>query len=82
MDNFDPIKEIPNGCYLTGFYSNYPTQEIIDEMMDFIDNYAITPELGNVYKFDDIVKASEDLEQGRANGKAVVVVDEELKKNL
>ena len=29
-----------------------------------------------------IIKASEDLEFGRTNGKAVVVVDEELKKTL
>ena len=82
LDHFDPIKDIPNGCYLTGFYSNNPTQEIIDEMIDFINTYSIQPELGNIYSFDDIVKASEDLELGKTNGKAVVVVDEELKKTL
>ncbi len=27
LSGFDPITAIPNGCYLTGFYSNYPTQE-------------------------------------------------------
>ncbi|MBR1624426.1 MAG: zinc-binding dehydrogenase, partial [Clostridia bacterium] len=26
LNDFDPIKEIPNGCYLTGFFSNFPTQ--------------------------------------------------------
>lgn len=82
LNHFDPIKDIPNGTFLTGFYSNYPTQKIIDEMMEFLNKYSISPELGNIYKFDDIVKASEDLEKGRTNGKAVIVVDEELKKTI
>ena len=32
--NFDPIKEIPNGVYLTGFFSNTPTQKIIDKIFE------------------------------------------------
>ena len=82
LDKFDPIKEIPNGCYLTGFYSNYPTQEIIDEMMTFIDDYEIIPEIGKVYSFDDVIEYSRDLENGKTNGKGIVVVDEELKKQI
>ncbi|MDE5993353.1 MAG: zinc-binding dehydrogenase, partial [Oscillospiraceae bacterium] len=30
LNGFDPIKDIPNGVYLTGFFSNYPAQEIMD----------------------------------------------------
>lgn len=82
LDKFDPIKEIPNGCYLTGFYSNYPTQETIDEMMTFIDDYEIMPEIGKVYSFDDVIEYSRDLENGKTNGKGIVVVDEELKKTI
>ena len=82
LDKFDPIKEIPNGCYLTGFYSNYPTQETIDEMMTFIDDYEIIPEIGKVYSFDDVIEYSRDLENGKTNGKGIVVVDEELKKSI
>lgn len=82
LDKFDPIKEIPNGCYLTGFYSNYPTQEIIDEMMTFIDDYEIIPEIGKVYSFDNVIEYSRDLENGKTNGKGIVVVDEELKKKI
>ena len=26
LNGFDPIKDIPNGVYLTDFFSNYPTQ--------------------------------------------------------
>lgn len=79
LDKFDPIKEIPNGCYLTGFYSNYPTEEIIDEMMTFIDDYEIIPEIGKVYSFDDVIEYSKDLENGKTNGKGIVVVDKKLK---
>jgi NADPH:quinone reductase-like Zn-dependent oxidoreductase len=80
LDKFDPIKEIPNGCYLTGFYSNYPTQEIIDEIMTFIEDYSIIPEIGKVYSFDNIQEYSKDLEEGHTNGKGIVVVEESLKK--
>lgn len=82
LDKFDPIKEIPNGCYLTGFYSNYPRQEAIDEMMTFIDDYEIIPEIGKVYSFDNVIEYSRDLENGKTNGKGIVVVDEELKKKI
>jgi NADPH:quinone reductase-like Zn-dependent oxidoreductase len=78
LDKFDPIKEIPNGCYLTGFYSNYPTQEIIDEMMSFINNYSIIPEIGKVYSFDNVIEYSQDLELGCIGGKGVVIVDKSL----
>jgi NADPH:quinone reductase-like Zn-dependent oxidoreductase len=82
LDNFDPIKEIPNGCYLTGFYSNFPTQQVIDEMMHFIDDYSIIPEIGKIYSFDNVQQYSSDLEIGNTNGKGIVVVDKELKKSI
>ncbi len=31
-NHFDPIKDIPNGVFLTGFYSNYPTTGMMQEM--------------------------------------------------
>jgi NADPH:quinone reductase-like Zn-dependent oxidoreductase len=82
LNNFDPIKEIPNGCYLTGFYSNYPTQDIIDELMTFIDDYSIIPEIGKVYSFDNVKDYSKDLENGNTNGKGIVVVDKDLWRNI
>ena len=35
LDNFDPIKEIPNNVYLTVFFSNYPTQAVIENLFSF-----------------------------------------------
>jgi len=54
LDGFDPIKEIPNGVYLTGFFSNYPTQEILDAIFTFLNQHALTPKVGAVYDFADI----------------------------
>ena len=30
VEHFDPIKYIPNGVFLTGFFSNFPTRKAID----------------------------------------------------
>ena len=74
MDGFDPIKEIPNGCYLTGFFSNYPSQEIIDSMMSYINKYKINPTYGAVYKFADIKQALIDIDNHKVDGKTVIVL--------
>jgi NADPH:quinone reductase-like Zn-dependent oxidoreductase len=82
LNDFDPIKDIPNGCFLTGFYSNFPTSTEITEMMDFINKHNIIPEIGNIYKFEDIKEYSKDLEEGKTSGKGIVVVDKELQNKI
>lgn len=79
LNNFDPIKDIPNSCYLTGFFSNYPTQEIIDEIMDYIEKHHIIPHIGKIYDFLNVKEYCKDLEDGNTNGKGIVIVSEELK---
>lgn len=46
LDGFDPIKEIPNGVYLTGFFSNYPTQQTVDEIFAFLNERKLEPCFG------------------------------------
>ncbi len=75
LNGFDPIKDIPNGVYLTGFYSNYPTQDIVDEMFEFINKHQLRPCYGSAYKFKDIREAMMMQESGKAGGKIVVVVE-------
>jgi len=72
LDGFDPIKEIPNGCYLTGFFSNYPTQPIIDEMFAFFNENKLAPSVGGVYDFKDIRQALMDIDAHKVEGKVVV----------
>ncbi|MCR5666496.1 MAG: zinc-binding dehydrogenase [Eubacterium sp.] len=74
LDGFDPIKEIPNGVYLTGFFSNTPTQSDITNILDFIKKHKISPCIGREYSFLEIGKAVMDMEDGKINGKIVVSV--------
>ena len=74
-NGFDPIKDIPNGIYLTGFFSNTPTQETINELLTFLDTHNLTPHIGKRYLFTDIAKACEDMENGKINGKIVIDVN-------
>lgn len=72
---FDVIKSIPNGVYLSSFYSNYPTQEIIDEIFNHIKQHKLKPYISKVFTLDEISKAHILMEQNKANGKIVVLVN-------
>ena len=72
LNNFDPIKDIPNGVYLTGFFSNYPTQQIIDDIFNFINEKKIKPHIGKIYDFNDLRQACIDQDSGKVNGKIVI----------
>lgn len=71
-NHFDPIKDIPNGVYLTGFYSNYPTQGMMQDIFSFMDKYGLKPLVGARFGFDRIRDACIALDGGKVNGKIVV----------
>ena len=75
MQGFDVIKSIPNGVYLSSFYSNYPTQEIIDEIFNHINKYNLKPHISKVFEFDEIAKVHILMEENKANGKIVILVN-------
>ncbi len=74
-NGFDPIKDIPNGIYLTGFFSNTPTQQTINDIFAFLNTHNLVPHIGKRYLFTDIAKACADMENGKINGKIVIDVD-------
>lgn len=74
-NGFDPIKDIPNGIYLTGFFSNKPTQETINDIFAFLNTHNLTPHIGKQFLFADISNACADMENGKVNGKIVIVID-------
>ena len=74
LNGFDPIKDIPNGVYLTGFFSNYPTQQVIDEIFSFLNEKKLVPISGKVFDFENIQKALTAQDEGTVNGKIVVKV--------
>ena len=72
LQRFDPIKDIPNGVYLTGFFSNYPTQSVMDEIFAFLREKNLVPAIGKVFAFADIQQAILSQDEGKVNGKIVV----------
>ncbi len=74
IKDFDPIKEIPSGIYLTGFYSNYPSKTEIDDMMALIERNEIHPIIANQFPFSQISDAHLLAEQRGQIGKIVVTV--------
>lgn len=74
LNGFDPIKDIPNGVYLTGFFSNYPTQQVINEITAFLDENALKPCYGSVYEFKNIREALTAMDTHKVNGKIVVTM--------
>lgn len=74
FESFDPIKDIPPGTYLTSFYSNDPTQEIIDRIFLHLEQHRMVPEPAALFELSDIAKAHELLDSGCANGKIVVSI--------
>lgn len=72
LNNFDPIKDIPSGTYLTGFFSNYPTQVIINDIIDHLNIHKLHPVISRVFSMDEIGKAHSFMENNEANGKVIV----------
>lgn len=74
LKDFDPIKEIPSGVYLTGFYSNFPTLTLITDMMRFIESNHIHPIFAQTFTLDRIADVHLLAEQRGQIGKIVVTV--------
>jgi len=75
VEHFDPIKYIPNGVFLSGFFSNYPTREIITSMFELIRRGHIKPLYSKVFHLDEISKAHKLLEEGGAGGKIILTME-------
>lgn len=71
--DFDVIKSIPNGVYLSSFYSNYPTQAVIDDIFKRIEEHHLDPIIGAVFSLADISLAHEMMENNQAQGKIVII---------
>ncbi|MCR5228556.1 MAG: zinc-binding dehydrogenase [Solobacterium sp.] len=76
LNGFDPIKDIPNGVFLTGFFSNYPSQKDMDAVFSFLNEKKILPAYGKVFDFDHIKDAVYAQDHGTVNGKIIVSTGE------
>ena len=73
---FDPIKFIPNGVYLTGFHSNWPSQKVMDQIFDFLDSHRLKLPIGKTFPFSLIREACMAQDMGIVNGKIVVYMED------
>ncbi|MCR4993796.1 MAG: zinc-binding dehydrogenase [Bacteroidales bacterium] len=69
---FDPIKYIPNNVFLTGFYSNYPSEEVINNLFGIIRKAHLHPLYHKVFTLEEIAQAHTLLEKGTAEGKIIL----------
>lgn len=75
LNGFDPIKDIPNRVYLTGFFSNYPTQKTINNLFTLIKQHNLHPVIARVFPLQDIAAAHTLAESNQANGKIVITTE-------
>lgn len=76
LHDFDPIKDIPSGVFLTGFYSNTPAQAAMDAIFAFLRKHRLLPIIGKTYAFSEIAAACAAMDDGKVNGKIVIKLDE------
>jgi NADPH:quinone reductase-like Zn-dependent oxidoreductase len=74
LNKFDPIKDLPAGIYLTGFFSNYPAQAIINDIFEHLNKHKLHPIISKVFSLDQIGQAHALMENNTANGKVVVSI--------
>ncbi|MGN1362425.1 MAG: zinc-binding dehydrogenase [Methanobrevibacter sp.] len=76
INQFDPIKDIPNGKCLSSFFSNYPNQKIIDDIFNIIIDNNIRTKISKVYtSLEDMKKAHKLMETNKAHGKIVFKIE-------
>ncbi len=75
LNGFDPIKDIPNGVSLSGFFSNYPDQKTIDAIFSHIAAHDMHPIVGARFTLDRIGRAHALMERSGAFGKVVATID-------
>jgi len=74
--DFDPIKDIPHGVYLSSCYSNKPTNEAIQAIFNRVERYHLKPPIAAVFSLAQIAEAHKLMESNAANGKIIVLANE------
>ncbi|MEE9095928.1 zinc-binding dehydrogenase [Pseudarthrobacter phenanthrenivorans] len=76
VKDFYPIDFIPNGVRLTAYSGgarDLPAP-VLQEFLDAVEAGHVSVPIGKVYRFDEIVQAHQDMEDGSVSGKLVVTV--------
>lgn len=70
--DLDPIFDIPNNRYLTGFYSGDIDRALLQRVFDILDRHTIDVTPALVLPLDDIAAAHRRLESNHSFGKIVI----------
>lgn len=81
FSNFNPMKYVPNGKYLTSFHSNNPTREDFDNIYELLIENDIKPCISQIYSLEEISEAHKLMESNEAFGKIVIMNQEEYDDN-
>ncbi|KRN28829.1 NADPH quinone reductase related Zn-dependent oxidoreductase [Lactobacillus selangorensis] len=74
LDHFDPITKIPNGRYLTSFYSGDVAQNVLNDLLQLIETKHIDVAPEKVFSLEHVQQAHEYLASSRSIGKVVVTL--------
>ncbi len=74
LAEFYPIKDIPSGVYLTGFSSNSPTQEVMNDIFNHMKTHNIQARISQIFSLEEIGQAHELMEHNEARGKVVIKI--------
>ncbi|MCY9691801.1 zinc-binding alcohol dehydrogenase family protein [Paenibacillus alginolyticus] len=72
IERFEPLVDIPTGVYFTAFTSETIKEQLLVELFNHIEKYAIQVPIAQVFTLDQIDKAHLLMESNAANGKIVV----------
>ncbi|GEO69293.1 zinc-binding dehydrogenase [Levilactobacillus acidifarinae] len=73
IDGFDPITDIPNNRYLTGFASSEVAPDDLQNLLDFITDHHVDVHPAKVFDLAHTADAHRYLESGQSLGKVVVL---------
>lgn len=77
MESFDPIFDIPNGAYLSGFYSGDVDGVRLQEMLDYVKNNKVDMSPEKVFALKDAASAHKYIESAHGLGKVVLITEHE-----
>ncbi|MGT2906486.1 alcohol dehydrogenase catalytic domain-containing protein [Streptococcus dentiloxodontae] len=77
LEDFDPIMELMNEIYLTGFYSGFVSAKKWQSLFDFIEQYQVTVTPEKVLSLEEVAAGHAYMESPNAFGKVVVLLDKD-----
>lgn len=77
LEDFDPIMELKQNSYLTSFYSGNVSQELMEELFSYIDQYHVDVTPRRAFSLEQVPEAHAYIEGQSGLGKVVILNQEE-----